>query len=75
MHVLLDTHVLLWTLADDSWVRMELSGPAGSRIRDVAANEATIVAVGVRGDTLEAAAWTSTGGSPLQLVSVEGEGS
>lgn len=66
--------VAMWTLAGDSWTQTEFTSPAGSRIRDVASHDGTIAAVGVRGDTLQAATWVSTAGSPFQLFSLETQG-
>ena len=66
--------VAMWTLAGDSWTQTEFTSPAGSRIRDVASHDGTIAAVGVRGDTLQAATWVSTAGSPFQLVTLEMQG-
>ena len=61
----------MWTLAGDSWTRIELSGPPGSRIRGLAVSYGTVAAVGVDGDSLWAAAWMSTAGSAFELVALE----
>lgn len=64
----------LWTLGDGGWRSIDLGAPPGSRIRGLAFTDDSIVAAGVVGDSLRAAVWVSTAGSPFRLIELETPG-
>lgn len=74
-HDIRSDRAALWVLDGNSWREIDLGGPAGSRIRGVAASgEGTVVAVGVDGETLRAATWVSTPGSSFRFVPLDPSG-